>query len=201
MDKKIKKSQLSKTSQVVHEILEWIYAIIIALIIATFVHVFVGQITRVSGQSMDPTLHNGEYLLVSRWIHLSGEMPQYGNIVIIDSRVERPHTWTDDVTDVADTYLSLFSSKFDNKTAWVKRVIGLPGDTLQFKDGHVWRNGKELQEPYINNGVMHYQRQGVIKIPAGYIYVMGDNRDHSTDSRFIGPVPMKNILGKVVYEF
>ena len=138
----------------IREIYEWIYSIVIALAIAMVIHIFVVQPTRVSGESMVPTLHNGEYLVVENWDHILGREPDYGDIVIIDSRV--------------------------------------------LYDGKVWRNGKPLDEPYIN-GTMDYSREGEVVIPQGYVFCMGDNRNHSTDSRFIGPVPLDHVLGKVIW--
>ena len=80
-----------------------------------------------------------------------------------------------------------------------KRVIGRPGDTLEFKDGHVWRNGEELQEPYTKDPAMNYSRTTPVVVPEGHVFVMGDNRNHSSDSRFIGPVPVDHVLGFVEY--
>lgn len=186
--------------QIIHEIGEWLYAIIIALAIAIVVHLFLGQITRVSGESMEDTLHNGDFLVVSKLDHIQGNMPQYGDIVIIDSRVNRDRTWKDDVADVVSNYVSIFSKDAERHDAWVKRVIGLPGDTLEFKDGHVWRNGKELEEPYTKESTMQYSQTAPVVVPEGHVFVMGDNRNHSSDSRFIGPVPIKNVIGHVVYD-
>ena len=78
----------------IREIYEWIYSIVIALAIAMVIHIFVVQPTRVSGESMVPTLHNGEYLVVEKWDHILGREPDYGDIVIIDSRVLYDRTWT-----------------------------------------------------------------------------------------------------------
>lgn len=172
--------------QIIHEIGEWLYAIIIALAIAIVVHLFLGQITRVSGESMEDTLHNGDFLVVSKLDHIQCNMPQYGDIVIIDSRVNRDRTWKDDVADVVSNYVSIFSKDAERHDAWVKRVIGLPGDTLEFKDGHVWRNGKELEEPYTKEPTMQYSQTAPVVVPEGHVFVMGDNRNHSSDSRFIG---------------
>lgn len=185
--------------QIIHEIGEWLYAIVIALVVAILVHIFVGQITRVSGESMENTFHNGDFLVVSKWDHIRGITPQYDDIVIIDSRVNRERTWKDDVTDVVSNYLSIFSKDAERHDAWVKRVIGLPGDTLEFKNGHVYRNGKELEEPYTKDPTMTYTQTAPVKIPEGHVFVMGDNRNHSSDSRFIGPVPIKNVIGNVVW--
>lgn len=92
-----------------HEVYEWIYSIIIALAIAMVIHIFFFQPTRVSGESMMPTLHNGEYLIVSKWNHILGEVPNYGDIVIIDSRVQYPRTWKDDVAEPMNNYMAFFN--------------------------------------------------------------------------------------------
>lgn len=180
------------------EIVEWAYSIVIALAIALVIHIFFFQPTRVSGESMVPTLHNGEYLVVSKLGHVMGKTPDYGDIVIIDSRVEYPRSWKDDVAEPMNNYMAFFNSKLQTKNVWVKRVIGRPGDELAFHDNHVWRNGEELDEPYTNEK-MTYSQKGEITVPEGYVFVMGDNRNHSSDSRFIGPVPINHVLGKVVW--
>ena len=183
-----------------HEVYEWIYSIIIALAIAMVIHIFFFQPTRVSGESMMPTLHNGEYLIVSKWNHVLGEVPNYGDIVIIDSRVQYPRTWKDDVAEPMNNYMAFFNHDLQTKNIWVKRVIGRPGDTLAFHDGKVWRNGQPLDEPYINEP-MEFSMDGSYTVPEGTVFVMGDNRNHSSDSRFIGPVPVDHVLGKVAIQF
>ena len=182
----------------IREIYEWIYSIVIALAIAMVIHIFVVQPTRVSGESMVPTLHNGEYLVVEKWDHILGREPDYGDIVIIDSRVLYDRTWMDDAVEPLHNYLAFFDKNMQTRNVWVKRVIGRGGDTLAFHDGKVWRNGKPLDEPYIN-GAMDYSREGEVVIPQGYVFCMGDNRNHSTDSRVIGPVPLDHVLGKVIW--
>lgn len=185
-------------NSILHEVYEWIYSIVIALAIAMVIHIFLFQPTRVSGESMVPTLHNGEYLIVSKIGHIRGDVPDYGDIVIIDSRVLYDRTWKDDVTEPMNNYLAFFNHDLQTKNVWVKRVIGRPGDTLAFHDGKVWRNGEPLDEPYINEP-MEYSRKDEIQIPEGYVFCMGDNRNHSSDSRFIGPVPVDHVLGKVIW--
>ena len=136
------------SNKIVKEILDWMYAIVLALIIAMVIHIFLIQPTRVSGESMEDTLHNGQYLIVTKWHHIMNDMPEYGQIVIIDSRVNRVRTWVDDVKEPLMNYASVFNKSAQTNDVWVKRVIGRPGDVLEFKDGYVWRNGEKLQEPY-----------------------------------------------------
>lgn len=187
-------------SRVWHEVYEWTYSIVIALAIAMVIHIFLVQPTRVSGESMENTLHNGDYLLVTKWSHVLRETPAYDEIVIIDSRVNRPRSWEDDLAEPMMNYVAFFNSSAQTHYVWVKRVIGRPGDTLEFKDGHVWRNGTEMDESYTKDKLMNYSRETPVKIPEGYVFVMGDNRNHSSDSRFIGPVPVDHVLGRVAFD-
>ena len=129
-----------------HEILDWIYSIVVALFLAMLIHIFLFVPTKVSGSSMYPTLTNGEYLIVSKISHVLRETPNYGDIVIIDSRTHRERSWMDDLTEPLDNYIAIFEHSTQGHNIWVKRVIGRPGDKLEFHDGHVYRNGEKLDE-------------------------------------------------------
>lgn len=181
------------------EVFDWIYSIVVALFLAMIIHIFLFVPTKVSGESMVPTLSNGQYLIVSKISHVLREMPDYGDIVIIDSRTRRERSWMDDLTEPMNNYIALFDRSRQEHSVWVKRVIGRAGDVLEFKDGAVWRNGEKLDEPYIN-GPMEFSMDGSYTVPDGTVFVMGDNRNHSSDSRFIGPVPVNHVLGRVVFE-
>lgn len=181
------------------EVFDWIYSIVVALFLAMIIHIFLFVPTKVSGESMVPTLSNGQYLIVSKISHVLREMPDYGDIVIIDSRTRRERSWMDDLTEPMNNYIALFDRSRQEHSVWVKRVIGREGDVLEFKDGAVWRNGEKLDEPYINEP-MEFSMDGSYTVPDGTVFVMGDNRNHSSDSRFIGPVPVNHVLGRVVFE-
>lgn len=180
----------------IREVFDWVYSIVVALFLAMLIHIFVFVPTKVSGDSMYPTLHNGEYLLVTKLSHVLREMPDYGEIVIIDSRVHRERSWVDDFTEPLQNYIALFNPAGQGHSVWVKRVIAKGGDTLAFHDGSVYRNGEKLEEPYINEP-MQFSMDGTYRVPEGMVFVMGDNRNHSSDSRFIGPVPVDHVLGIV----
>ncbi|WP_277293397.1 signal peptidase I [Veillonella montpellierensis] len=197
----MKTSDNSLGRAVMHEVFDWIYAVVIALALAMVIHIFIMQPTRVSGESMENTLHNGDFLVVTKWNHVMRKAPDYGDIVIIDSRVRRDRSWKDDAIEPLMTYLSVFHKESQTNHVWVKRVIGKAGDTLEFRDGHVWRNGQELQESYTKELAMNYSRTTPVVIPEGMVFVMGDNRNHSSDSRFIGPVPVDHVLGTVVFDW
>ncbi len=183
----------------VKEMFDWIYSIVVALFLAMIIHIFLFVPTKVSGESMMPTLENGQYLIVSKISHVLRKMPDYGQIVIIDSRTRRDRTWLDDVLEPANNYIALFDKSRADHHVWVKRVIAREGDVLEFKDGGVIRNGERLSEPYIKEA-MEFSLPDAYTVPAGYVFVMGDNRNHSSDSRFIGPVPTDHVLGNVVFE-
>lgn len=180
------------------EIFDWIYSIVIAIFLAMIIHIFIFVPTKVDGQSMYPTLHDGQYLIVSKIGHVFRNVPEYGEIVIIDSRTERVRTWIDDIQEPMKNYISIFDKSQANHVVWVKRVIGKAGDKLEFHDGHVYRNGTLLEEAYINEP-MEFSMEGEYVVPEGTVFVMGDNRNHSSDSRFIGAVPINNVLGNVVF--
>lgn len=182
-----------------HEILDWIYSIVVALFLAILIHVFIFVPTKVSGESMYPTLNDGQYLIVSKIGHVLRKEPDYGDIVIIDSRTHRPRSWIDDLSEPVQNYIALFDHSSQGHNVWVKRIIGKGGDVLAFKNGHVYRNGKELDEPYIHEP-MEFSMDGTYTVPEGTVFVMGDNRNHSSDSRFIGPVPIDHVLGTVVFK-
>jgi signal peptidase I len=172
----------------------WIRSLGIAIVLVLFIGIFVFQPYKVAGHSMDPSLQDKERIYVSKLNHTFSYLPNYGDIVIIDSRVNRVRTFKDDVLDNSLFQLFIGSS---NQTFYVKRVIGLPGDSLQFKDHHVIRNGATLQESYIKEP-MDYISDTIITVPDNHIYVMGDNRNNSNDSRAIGFIPLDHVIGKKI---
>lgn len=124
---------------------------------------------RVDGFSMNPTLQNGEYILVNRLAYKTGQ-PERGDIIV-------------------------FSYPADEGQDLIKRVIGLPGETVAIGDGVVTINGQELQEPYIAQDPVYF---GEWTVPEGYLFVLGDNRNDSRDSHQWGLLPLENVIGKSV---
>ncbi|BBB91874.1 MAG TPA: signal peptidase I [Methylomusa anaerophila] len=184
--------------KLLRELLDWVYSITIAFALALVINAFLFQPTRVQGSSMEPTLENNNYLFVSKISHTLGQLPDYSDIVIIDSRVLRERSWKDDISDPLNTYLAVTKVINDSDHhIWVKRVIGKPGDTLEFKDGKVYRNGTALDEPYVKEAMQYASAQKIV-VPENKVFVMGDNRNNSKDSRYIGPVPANHVLGRVV---
>lgn len=174
------------------EIRSWAGSIGAAIVLALLVGIFIVQPTKVMGHSMDPTLHDQQRIFISKLSHTFRLEPDYSDIVIIDSRVHRERSIWDDI--VEHPLISLFTGGDDDRTVYVKRVIGKPGDVLEFKNHKVYRNGEPLDEPYINEA-MNYSSNEKITVPAGHLYVMGDNRNNSKDSRNIGFIPLDHVLG------
>jgi signal peptidase I, bacterial type len=158
-----------KRSQLVREIVE-----ILALTLLIFLIVrFVVQSYHIDGQSMDPGLQNGEFVMVNKTAYLFSP-PERGDVIVF----HYPH---------------------NTQLDYIKRVIGLPGDTVNIDYQHVYVNGKQLNEPYIT---VPYNHQGAHwTVPANQYFVMGDNRPVSDDSREWGFVPKDYIIGKAAIVF
>ncbi len=165
--------------ELLSSVLEFIKTVAIIVIIAFFVRFFLIQPYFVEGSSMEPSFHNGEYLLVNKLVYRLNQ-PQRGDVVI-------------------------FRPPPDPSVNYIKRIIGLPGDTVEIKDGAVYVNDQKLPEPYLggdNVKTLAVEANLKEKVGPSQYFVLGDNRDHSKDSREFGVVPMINIIGRawlVVY--
>jgi signal peptidase I len=156
----------------------------IILIIAIFIllGVFVAQPVVVEGTSMLPQLHDGERLLVDKLVYYKFKNFSWGH-------VER-----------GDVIVFWYPKEPDK--SYVKRIIGLPGENVEIRSGKVFINGTELSEPYLdaehNQNLPNYAMR---KVDEHYYFVMGDNRDNSSDSRIWGLVPEKYIYGKAFFRY
>jgi signal peptidase I len=151
--------------------------LIFALMFAVLVVVFVVQPVKVEGTSMLPRLHDGERIFVNKLIYYGLPKLTRGDIVV-------------------------FWPPHDPSKSYIKRVIGLPGESVEVREGRILVNGRELEEPYLDPqlNLSHMNQQPVI-VKDHYYFVMGDNRDNSSDSRFWGLVPAKYIYGKALFRY
>ena len=192
-------------------IIEWIICIIIALVIALIFRYYIGTPTIVKQPSMYPTLKENQRLWLNRWGRTTKKIPQSGDIITFEAPSTTFLTEEDINKSVIARYekqkMGIFN-KFMfyvleiNKVNYIKRVIGLPGEHIVIKDGKVFMNDKELDESYLKTGVTtdDYSGRGKcidIVVPENSVFVMGDNRTQSTDSRCFGCIPLEKIESKV----
>ncbi|MCU4138466.1 MAG: Signal peptidase I [Thermodesulfobacteria bacterium] len=171
---------------------EWTKSILIALILALFIRAFIVQAYKIPSGSMVPTLLIGDYLLVNKLAY--GIKNPLKNDFLYFRRLPKRQE------------IVVFTYPLNKKLDFIKRVIGLPGDTIQIINKKVYVNGKLLKEPYVRfsdseiypKEISPRDNYGPVKVPPKHIFVMGDNRDQSYDSRFWGFVPIKYLKGKAL---
>jgi signal peptidase I len=157
------------------EIKDWVVSILIAVVLAFFIRYFIIELYMVEGPSMRPTLVNSERLVVNKFIYRF-KAPERGDVLV-------------------------FRYPRDTSRDFIKRVIAVPGDTIELKDGRVFLNGQLQNETYILERTRG--SYPLSTVPEGHVFVMGDNRNNSEDSRFkdVGFVPYSLIKGKAVVVF
>ncbi|MBO0377906.1 signal peptidase I [Staphylococcus warneri] len=171
------------------EIMEWVIAIVVALALVFLIGKFVGQPYTIKGDSMDPTLKDGERVVVNIMGYKIGDVKK-GNVIVFHA---------------------------NKKDDYVKRVIGVPGDKVQYKKDQLYINGKKQDEPYLNYNEKRRQVEYItgtfqVKdlanansksnvIPKDKYLVLGDNREVSKDSRSFGLIDKDQIVGKVSFRF
>lgn len=198
----------------IKEIMEWVYCIVIAVVLALLVRYFIGTPTIVQQPSMWPTLKQGQRLILNRTVRITHAMPERGDIVTFEapSRSYVSSAEADMEKPVAEYNHNIngIFTKFRyyvleiGKDSYIKRVIGLPGEHVKIEEGKVYINGEELQEDYLQPNVVTSSLLGAytdLVVPEGCIFVMGDNRSESTDSRRFGCVPLERLESIVLFRF
>ncbi|WP_022853014.1 signal peptidase I [Thermodesulfatator atlanticus] len=184
------KETLSYKDTLTYKIWDWVKTIVLALLLALFIRTFFVQAFKIPSGSMIPTLLIGDHILVNKFIYgvrnpitrevwIKGRTPQRRDIIV-------------------------FIFPKDRKLDFIKRVIGLPGEIVEIRNKIVYINGVPLKEPYVQHTDPHILPRdvsprdnfGPVKVPPGHLFVMGDNRDASYDSRFWGFVPIRDVKGK-----
>ncbi len=190
------------------EILEWIYCILIALVLAMLFRYFIGTPTIVKQISMKPTLIENERLWLNRWGRTTKTLPKRGKIITFEEPAQTSYSASEiDKTKPVAKYeqktgIVWFVNNFleIGKRSYIKRVIALPGEHVEIKNGKVYINENELDEPYLQDGIIT-DIMGVgfddFYVPENCVFAMGDNRNHSTDCRAFGCIPLEKIESTV----
>lgn len=152
---------------------------------------FLGTVARVDGESMEPSLRDGQVLVLlkyPRWLRAWGlptPYPQRGDVVIFKAPADSPYA--------SETVYGLRHRSYN-----IKRIVGLAGDRIEFRDGELWRNGQKVAESYASTEG-YVNDEGPLTVPAGKVWVMGDNRrtGASLDSRAYGAVDLRDVAGPV----
>lgn len=197
-----------RLSEKTKEILEWAYCIIIALVLAMLFRFFIGTPTIVKQVSMYPTLIQDERLWLNRWGRTTKTLPKRGQIITFEEPAKVTYSKSEiDANNPVAKYneknaMQWFVKEFleIGKRSYIKRVIALPGEHVEIKDGKVFINGKELEEPYLQEGIVtDVVGEGFddFTVPENHVFAMGDNRNHSTDCRAFGCVPLEEIESTV----
>lgn len=168
--------QALKQEKPKNEVWEWLKALAIAVVLAFVIRSFLFAPFVVDGTSMMPTLHDRERLIVTKLIYFIQE-PSRGDIIVFHATKERDY---------------------------IKRVIAVGGDKIEMKEDQLYLNDQPVDEPYLdefkqqalNEGYPLTGDFGPIDVPEGEIFVMGDNRRNSKDSRAIGTVPLDSVVGR-----
>lgn len=184
---------VSRMSRIARESLEAIVlAIIVFFIIQTSVQNF-----KVEGSSMHPTLEEDQYLLVNKLVYFKIDLQRLSRAIpfwSVDKPSERFAIHPPKRGEVI-----VFRFPRDPGRDFVKRVVGLPGEQVEIREGIVYTDGRRLKEPYITNG--DRSNMDRVRLKNNEYFVLGDNRSHSNDSRAWGPVPEENMVGKVWFVY
>jgi signal peptidase I len=166
----------NSASQVLRrELRGWTRDIAIALGLAMVIIVFLYQPVKVEGTSMSPLLSDQERIFINKYVY-HFEPIERGDVVV-------------------------FWYPLDHSKSFIKRVVGLPGETVEIRRGRLFINSKQIDEPYVPPNFFDGSSYGPVHVPAGQYFVMGDHRDSSNDSRVFGPVPRQVIYGKAVFAY
>lgn len=158
------------------ELIEYLQSFAVAGVLAAVIILFIAQSFVVKGESMEPSLHDGERLLIEKITYRFGD-PHRGDIVVL---------------------------KTNTKEKYIKRVIGVPGDIIEIKNNRTYVNGRVISDDFTLEGTADPigGTWPTYKVPKGKYFVMGDNRNHSDDSRLsVGYLPKRDIVGRACFRY
>ena len=171
---------MDKIKQTLNSIFDFFQGIVVFMAMLVMVYLFLFSPQEINGQSMFPTFYDKELLITNKIIYKLKE-PKRGDVVI-------------------------FKSPRNKEIDYIKRVIGLPGDTIVLKNSSYYINGTKLEEPYIGPTIVTsagaFLKEGEpITVSDGMYFLSGDNRPHSSDSREFGPIPLSDFIGQALFRY
>lgn len=198
------KSQKWTAQAVLKEATEWVICFIVAYIIYLIINFFFGTISCVKQTSMFPTAKEGDRVTIQRSKVFKKQL-KYEDIIIFESPIDRvigkKHNENETADFIEKKGFSAFTYYFlgFGKSEYIKRVIGLPGDHIKItENGEVYRNDEKLEETYLTERYTPINGEYTdVVVPENCIYVMGDNRSYSKDSRYFGCIPIEKVTGYV----
>ena len=162
-----------------------------------FIRPYVVEAFYIPSESMVPTLEVGDRVLVNKFIYRFTE-PERRDVIVFKT----PEGVDNSVGgNPVSQLIGWLQGKRDERQDLIKRVVGLPGDTIAVRNGNLFVNGERQNEPYLNKELPDQSFFQQTQVPQGKVFVMGDNRTNSRDSRFIGPIPKENIEGEAFLRF
>ena len=191
----MKQLKEKKKKTLAREILEWVLTIVVAIAVALPIRAFGFEMVRVDGASMNDTLANGEIMFVTKYDYASTwlSFPWQDD----EAKENAARITTGGNPQRFDVVICRYPGRGD--TNFVKRVVGLPGDTVEIRDGYLYIDGEKQDEPYISDEYRDGRLNtfGPYTVPEGEYFVMGDHRNNSNDSRLQGSLPRDMIIGHV----
>ncbi len=157
------------------ELRAWARDLLLAVGLAVVIIIFLYQPVKVEGTSMTPLLSDQERIFINKFVYRF-EPIERGDVVV-------------------------FWYPLDRSKSFIKRVVGLPGETVEIRAGRVYVDGQRLPEPYVPSQLADASTSGPVRVPPDQYFVMGDHRSSSNDSRVFGPVPNRYIYGKAVFAY
>lgn len=195
----------------IKNILEWIVCALIAVVLALVFRYYVGTPTIVKMESMYPTLEQNQRLWLSRWKRTTKTLPERGEIITFEAPSKKRFSASEiDKSNPIAVYDNepetligklLYNVLEIGKESYIKRVVALPGEHVEIKDGKLYINGEALKEDYLQAGIVTDIISGVgfddFIVPENSVFAIGDNRNHSTDCRAFGCIPLEKIESTV----
>ncbi|MBE7065198.1 MAG: signal peptidase I [Ruminococcaceae bacterium] len=196
-----------KALKITKDVISFMLIVVLAFVAAIFINIYIIRTSNISGTSMYPTMQHGQTVLISRVPYMVSE-PEKGDVIVFDSS-KKARTFLRDIGEALrdNTLTRIFMDKkspVEEETFYIKRIVGVAGDEITVKDYTMYLNGVPIEDKgySINDdGTAYYPYEGMSwKVEEGYVFVMGDNRINSKDSRIMGTIPIDCIMGKVVKE-